>query len=84
MDLLSRAADKVGRAGGIHGLWLLVPANDQNPLPTIEKNLIALLEGAIHTSVYSTSFRVYDGPHDSDGKWIEYPCKASYEEGRWR
>ncbi|MFW6062201.1 MAG: BREX system serine/threonine kinase PglW, partial [Planctomycetota bacterium] len=29
MDLLERRRDKVGRSGGIHGLWLLVPNDSQ-------------------------------------------------------
>lgn len=37
MELLARAADEVGRKGGIRGLWVLVPANDQTSLPTLNQ-----------------------------------------------
>lgn len=35
MNLISSLASDIGRAGGPGGLWVLVPANGQHPLPTI-------------------------------------------------
>jgi hypothetical protein len=49
MDLLARVADEVGRIGGIHGLWMLVPANDQTPLPTLNQKAIPITNAAQHT-----------------------------------
>ncbi len=36
MDLLSRVREKIGRAGGIGGLWVLIPGDAQSPLPMID------------------------------------------------
>lgn len=36
MDLLTRVREKIGRAGGIPGLWMLIPADAQSPLPVID------------------------------------------------
>jgi hypothetical protein len=44
-----------------------------------ERELIALLEPAIRNSVWNSSAKVYEGPYDSDGKWIEYPLRHPTE-----
>jgi hypothetical protein len=36
MDVLTRVREKIGRAGGIPGLWMLIPADQQSPLPVID------------------------------------------------
>jgi hypothetical protein len=36
MDLLTRVREKIGRAGGIPGLWMLIPADAQSPLPLMD------------------------------------------------
>jgi len=36
MDLLTRLREKVGRPDGIPGLWMLIPADLQTPLPLID------------------------------------------------
>ena len=36
MDVLTRVREKIGRAGGIGGLWMLIPADQQSPLPVID------------------------------------------------
>jgi hypothetical protein len=38
MHLLSSIIADIGRINGIHGLWLLVPANDINPAQPIRFN----------------------------------------------
>ena len=48
MDLLARVADEVGRTDGIHGLWVLVPANDQTTLPTLNQKAIPITNAAQH------------------------------------
>lgn len=48
MDVLARVADDVGRTGGIRGLWLLVTANDQTPLPTLNRKAIPITNAAQH------------------------------------
>jgi hypothetical protein len=40
MHLLSGIIADTGRGNGIHGLWLLVPANDTSPLPVINQKAI--------------------------------------------
>jgi len=36
MDVLTRVREKIGRLGGIPGLWMLIPADQQSPLPVID------------------------------------------------
>ena len=36
MDVLTRVREKIGRPGGIPGLWKLIPADQQSPLPVID------------------------------------------------
>lgn len=54
MELLARTADEVGRIGGIHGLWVLVPANDQTPLPTLNQKAIPITNAAQHARLTET------------------------------
>jgi len=54
MDLLARVADEVGRTGGIHGLCVLVPANDQTPLPTLNQKAIPITNAAQHARLTET------------------------------
>jgi hypothetical protein len=54
LDLLARAADEVGRRGGIHGLWVLVPANDQAALPTLNQKAIPITNSAQHARLTET------------------------------
>ena len=48
MDLIARLADDVGRKEGIFGLWILVPAQDQSPLPVINHKAIPVTNAAQH------------------------------------
>jgi serine/threonine protein kinase len=54
MDLLARVADEVGRASGTHGLWVLVPANDQTTLPTLNRQAIPITNAAQHARLTET------------------------------
>lgn len=54
MELLARAGDEVGRKGGIRGLWILVPANDQTPLPTLNQKPIPITNAAQHARLTET------------------------------
>jgi serine/threonine protein kinase len=54
MHLLAQAADEVGRTGGIRGLWVLVPANDQTPLPTLNQKAIPITNAAQHVRLTET------------------------------
>ena len=53
MHLLAELAGEVGRSNGIHGIWVLVPASDQNPLPTINEKAIPMITGnaALHARI---------------------------------
>ena len=48
MHLLSGIIADIGRVNGIHGLWLLVPANDTSPLPVINQKAIPITNPAQH------------------------------------
>ena len=48
MNLLAQLASDVGRTDGIHGLWVLVPANDQSPLPFLNNKPIPITNAAQH------------------------------------
>jgi hypothetical protein len=45
MDILAELAGEVGRTAGIHGVWVLLPASDQNPLPMINQKAIPMITG---------------------------------------
>jgi len=51
MNLLAQLASDVGRTDGIHGLWLLVPANDQSPLPLLNHKPIPITNAAQHARI---------------------------------
>lgn len=42
-----------------------------------ERSLIAALEPIIRKSVYSKGAKVFEGPYESSGKWIEYPLRLA-------
>jgi hypothetical protein len=48
LDLFAELAQDVGRTDGIHGLWILVPANDQSPLPLLNNRPIPITNAAQH------------------------------------
>lgn len=48
LNLLAQLASDVGRTNGIHGLWVLVPANDQSPLPLLNNKPIPITNSAQH------------------------------------
>lgn len=48
MNLLSGIVADIGRIDGIHGLWLLVPANDQSLLPVLNQKAIPITNPAQH------------------------------------
>ena len=51
-------------------------ANTQaHELSDEEKALLASLEPIIRKSVWSNSAKVFAGPNEWDGKWIEYPLR---------
>jgi hypothetical protein len=54
LNLLAQLADEVGRTGGIHGLWVLVPANDQTPLPVLNQKAIPITNAAQHVRLTET------------------------------
>ncbi len=49
MNLIAGLAADIGRAGGPGGLWVLAPANDAHPLPTINGVPIPLTNPSQHT-----------------------------------
>lgn len=51
MNLFAQLASDVGRTNGIHGLWLLVPANDRSPLPTLNHKPIPITNAAQHARI---------------------------------
>lgn len=54
MTVLERLRDSVGRTDGIHGVWLLIPSDRQNPLPTIDGVAIAVLGSGQHRWIPSS------------------------------
>ncbi|MCX6924834.1 MAG: hypothetical protein NT154_16725 [Verrucomicrobia bacterium] len=48
LNLLAELAQDVGRSNGIHGLWVLIPANDQSPLPVLNRKPIPITNAAQH------------------------------------
>ena len=48
LNLFAQLASDVGRTNGIHGLWVLVPANDQSPLPLLNNKPIPITNSAQH------------------------------------
>lgn len=48
LNLLAQLASDAGRTNGIHGLWVLVPANDQSPLPLLNNKPIPTTNAAQH------------------------------------
>jgi hypothetical protein len=48
MEVLGDLASNVGRSNGIYGLWLLIPANDQNDRPVLNHKAIPLSNPAQH------------------------------------
>lgn len=48
LNLFAELAQEVGRTNGIHGLWILVPANDQSPLPVLNRKPIPITNSAQH------------------------------------
>jgi len=51
MNLFAQLASDAGRTDGIHGLRLLVPANDQSPLPKLNHKPIPITNAAQHARV---------------------------------
>ncbi|MFN8815092.1 MAG: hypothetical protein ACK5ZV_00005, partial [bacterium] len=54
MTLLERLRDCVGRTDGIHGVWLLIPSDRQNPLPAIDGVAIPVLGSGQHRWIPSS------------------------------
>ena len=48
LNLFAQMASDIGRTNGIHGLWILVPANDQSPLPLLGRKPIPITNAAQH------------------------------------
>jgi serine/threonine protein kinase len=48
MHVLNGIIADIGRVNGIHGLWLMVPANDQSPLPVLNQKAIPITNPAQH------------------------------------
>ena len=51
IPLLSRVSQRVAHAGGPHGLWLLLPADGQSPLPTIEGEAVPVITTNEHAEL---------------------------------
>jgi serine/threonine protein kinase len=51
MNLLAELSGDVGRSDGIHGIWVLLPASDQNPLPMINQKAIPMINAAQHVRI---------------------------------
>ena len=43
MDMLQRLREKVGRPGGIPGLWLLIAADESNDLPVLDGHAVPVI-----------------------------------------
>jgi hypothetical protein len=47
MNILAELGGEVGHTDGIHGIWVLVSASDQNPLPMINQKPIPMITGNV-------------------------------------
>jgi len=52
-------------------------------LSSEEKALLASLERIVRKSVWNNSAKVFEGPNESDGKWIEYPLRIPAKRDAW-
>lgn len=57
MNLIGQLAADIGRAGGPGGLWILAPASDHKPLPTINGVPIPITNSNQHRRLTSTWLR---------------------------
>jgi len=48
-----------------------------------ERALLADLEPIIRKAVYSGGAKVFEGPYESSGKWIEYPLRHPDKKDDW-
>jgi serine/threonine protein kinase len=48
IDVLGDLASDVGRSDGIYGMWVMIPANEQSPRPTLNQKAIPLSNPAQH------------------------------------
>jgi hypothetical protein len=48
LNLFAELAQEVGRTESIHGLWILVPADDRSPLPLLNHKPIPITNAAQH------------------------------------
>ena len=51
IPLLSRVSQRIGHAGGPHGLWLLLPADGQSPRPMIEGEAVPVITTNEHAEL---------------------------------
>ena len=52
LELLVRLRDRIGRTGSpLHGLWVLVPTNNQAVLPTLDGQPVPVLSAAQWTQL---------------------------------
>jgi hypothetical protein len=51
MSLVEQVRDQVGRAGKCPGLWLLVPGDEQQALPTLDGQAVPILAAGQHVTV---------------------------------
>ena len=68
MGLLDTLRDKAGRpasAGGIPGAWLLIPGDEQSPLPLMEGRAVPVLTSGQHARIPESWLR---NVHRSNGK----------------
>ena len=64
MDVLARVREKIGRPGGIAGLWMLIPADAQSALPVIDGKPVPVIGPAEWARVPEKWFT---NAHRSDG-----------------
>ena len=51
MSAPEAVAQDVGRTNGIRGLWVLIPANDQSPLPLLNNKPIPITNADQHARI---------------------------------
>ena len=54
MNMLGSLAADVGRTDGIHGVWVLLPANEREPLPTLNQKPVPITNAAQHVTLSDT------------------------------
>ena len=72
MDLLTRLREKVGRRDGIPGLWMLIPTDEQSPLPMMEGKAVPVI-GPAEWARVPERWIYHSRPMETEGRTAKTP-----------